>query len=297
MHAYPSIYGLGHKALDTFFAHPLVVQEKIDGSQFSFGVTLEGTLMARSKGKDLVIEHPEPMFTEAVATAVRLAPQLTPGWIYRAEYLRTPKHNTLAYGRIPAQHLMLFDVEIEPQAFLPPALLAQEAVQLGLEAVPTRYEGVLASAEQVRVLMAEESVLGNVAPEGLVLKAYGVYGSDKKTLMAKYVTEAFKERHQVEWKQSNPSRQDVVQAIVTSLKTEARWRKAIQHLRERGELTGSPKDIGPLLKEIEQDVHEEEAEAIAATLFKHAWPTIRRGVTAGFPQFYKDVLLDDAFQP
>lgn len=34
-HSYPSIYALGHRALGELFLDPVVVEEKVDGSQFS----------------------------------------------------------------------------------------------------------------------------------------------------------------------------------------------------------------------------------------------------------------------
>ena len=36
--SYPKVYQLGHKAVLDIFSGPVVIQEKIDGSQFSFGL-------------------------------------------------------------------------------------------------------------------------------------------------------------------------------------------------------------------------------------------------------------------
>jgi hypothetical protein len=50
-HSYPSIYNLGHRALTDLFSGGLVlVQEKVDGSQFSFGL-IDGVVRFRSKGR------------------------------------------------------------------------------------------------------------------------------------------------------------------------------------------------------------------------------------------------------
>ena len=40
--------------------------------------------------------------------------------------------------------------------------------------------------------------------------------------------------------------------LAEGLRTEARWRKAVQHLREEGRLERSPKDIGALLVELQE---------------------------------------------
>lgn len=42
MYSYPSIYAIGHKELDELFDDPVLVEEKVDGSQFSFSLTKEG---------------------------------------------------------------------------------------------------------------------------------------------------------------------------------------------------------------------------------------------------------------
>ena len=87
----------------------------------------------------------------------------------------------------------------------------------------------------------------------------------------------------------------MVQALTDRYRTQARWHKAVQHLREAGTLTDSPKDIGPLILEIPADVLKECEGEIKDTLFAWAWPHIRRGLTAGMPQWYKDLLTQSAF--
>lgn len=272
--SYPSIYNIGHKAAAELFDGPVVVEEKIDGSQFSFGVTEGGEVVARSKGKDLVIDAPEQMFARAVETVRALAPTLTPGWYYRGEYLQKPKHNSLAYARIPAQHIILFDVTTGVESWLPPAEKRAEAARIGLECAPVVYEGTIVTAEELLSLMREESVLGGTTPEGLVVKNYAKFGPDKKTLMGKYVT---------------------LEMLIDRYRTEARFAKAVQHLREAGTLEGSPRDIGALLKEVQRDVEKECADEIKDALYRWAWPQINRAVTGGLPQWYKDKLVNDQF--
>lgn len=293
IHSYPSIYNLGHRALDGLFDGPVLVEEKVDGSQFSFGV-IGGELKVRSKGKEMVVDAPEKMFGLAVETAVALAPDLRPEWVYRGEYLQKPKHNTLAYSRVPVRNVILFDICDGLESYLPPSAKAAEAARLGLECVPM-FEVEVTNLDALKALTERESCLGGATMEGVVLKNYTKFTEDKKVMMGKYVREAFKEAHALAWKASNPSRTDVVQMLITSLKTEARWEKAVQHLRESGVLTDSPQDIGPLLKEVPADILKECRDMIAEKLFEYAWPQIQRGVTAGFPQWYKDKLAAHAF--
>lgn len=288
--SYPEIHAVGHRAIKSIFDGPVVIEEKVDGSQFSMCRALNGDMLCRSKGKDIVIDAPEKMFNAAIETARCL--DLHPGWVYRGEYLRAPKHNTLAYDRIPAKHIILFDVMTGMEMYLTPAEKHIEARRLGLECVPTLHEGVInpeaislpALAEE---LLGRDSILGGVKVEGFVIKNYNQFTPDGKIAIAKHVSEAFKEKHLHEWKKSNPTQSDVVQHLVGELKTNARWQKAVQHLRDNGTLTETPKDIGALLKEVQADVLKEEESEIRDRLFKHFWPQIQRGIIAGLPEWYK----------
>src|SRR3990167_7209919 len=98
LYSYPSIYSIGHKAIEDLFSSPVLIEEKLDGSQFSMSL-VDGQLLCRSKNQQIVVDEPEKMFSKAIETAKSL--DLHPGWIYRCEYLRAPKHNTLAYDRVP----------------------------------------------------------------------------------------------------------------------------------------------------------------------------------------------------
>jgi len=295
--SYSSIFALGHRALGSdFLAGPVLVEEKIDGSQFSFGIDADGVLSCRSKGAEINVDAPEGMFARGVETAKALAPDLTPGWTYRGEYLQKPKHNTIAYARIPALHVILFDIDRGLQDYLNADEKRTEAGRLGLEVVPTFHEGPLDSLEALKALLERESCLGGAKPEGFVLKRYDRFGEDKKTLMAKYVTEAFKEVHAGEWKKSNPTPSDIITRIAEQHCTVARWQKAVQHLREAGTLDGSPRDIGALICEVPADVRKECEQEIRDALFAYAWPHISRKLTAGLPQWYKDELAQSAFQ-
>ena len=554
-HSYPSIFALGHRALAELLLDPVIVEEKIDGSQFSFGMfervavcdePPELVLQCRSKGAQLNIIAPEKMFIRAVDVVKELP--LTPGWTYRAEYLLKPKHNALAYDRIPEKHLMVFDINTGHEEYMPYDQKAAECARLGLETVPLVYEGMLDTFADFRSMLDRVSALGGQKIEGVVVKNYCVtpdqrtltadlhwtpvgdlsvgddliaftessvgrkgqryftpskvthaarsqaevfevvlsdgttlratgnhpflirssgkveyvwrevrqlkgneqirrilptwntdnsyeagyvagifdgeghmihrqssldrgvveigfsqlpgvvadttlqyltqmgctwsqskpgnsstnkyyltggkwfaikflgsvrprrllekvridalgctrtiapkfltivcvrsigiaeivelettsgtyltegfgshnsrFGPDKKVLMGKFVSEAFKEVHGAEWKVANPSKTDIVDKLIDTLRTPARWNKAVQHLRERGEITDSPRDIGFLIKEVQADVEKECMDLIAQKLAEWALPQIRRGVVRGLPEHYKEDLLKRQF--
>lgn len=298
LHSYPSIYNLGHKAVANLMQAPVYVQEKVDGSQFSFGLAEDGTVLTKSKGAVVYLETCDKLFKAAVEYANSIKDLLTPGYTYRGEVLCRPKHNTLAYDRVPKHNVILFDINSGEESYLPYSSVVAEAARLDLEVVPLLFEGMVSTVEHLRALLETVSVLGGQKIEGVVVKQIEtvMFALDKKALMGKFVSEAFKEIHGGEWRKNNPTQSDVIEKIALMFKTPARWDKSIQHLRDAGQLTDSPQDIGKLLKEINVDVLKECETEIREELFKAAWPKIARIITAGFPEFYKQKLMEKQFE-
>lgn len=294
LHSYPKVYAIGHRAVAGLFQGPVLVEEKIDGSQFSFG-TGNGQLKLRSKGAEIYVDNPEKMFSLGISTAQVLAPVLHDGWTYRAEYLQKPKHNCMKYERVPATNLVLFDINTGEEVYLTREEKEEEAARIGLEIVPVLYQGLVDSPETLYGLLNRDSILGGGKIEGIVVKNYNQFGVDKKVLMGKFVTEEFKETHSKEWKADNPNVGDVVDRIVATLRSEVRWAKSVARLKEEGKLENSPKDIGLILREIQNDIRAEELDFIQGKLLEYALPRILRASTGGFPEYYKKTLLESAF--
>ena len=148
-------------------------------------------------------------------------------------------------------------------------------------------------------MIKKESILGNVEMEGLVVKNYRqpfLLGGQPIPLMAgKYVSEKFKEVHQKSWKRDSTSK-GKFEVFKMSFRTEARWDKSIQHLRDSGELENSPRDIGKLIRAIKDDITEEEKDNIKEFLWKEFSPEVLRYATSKFPEYYKEKLLKAAFE-
>lgn len=294
IHSYPSVYALGHRAIPDVMSGNVVIEEKVDGSQFSMSVDENGELSCRSKGQELIVSHPEGMFKAGVDTALALKDQLKPGWIYRCEYLAKRKHNALAYERVPNKHIIVFDICKPGEVYMSPVEKSEEAARLGLECVPLYYAGPMPTIETLKAYLNIPSILGGQT-EGMVIKNYDRFTLEKKISIARFVREGFKELNASEWKKSNPSPSDFVQVLIVKYRTDARYMKALQHLRERGALTDTPKDIGFLVHEVEADVYADSHEDIRDSLFEHFWPTIKRGVCNGVPDWYKNHLAEQAF--
>lgn len=289
------VFNLGHRALEELFDGIVIVQEKLDGSQISWMWDEDGNLHVRSKKTVLHDEGgnyaTKGMFRAAVSHLATQAIPAPPGVIFRGEAFNSPKHNTLVYERVPQGYIVLFDVET-PNGF--EANIPGWANSMDVEATQ-EFTGVLSvlDVDELKQFVNEtESVLGGAMVEGVVLKNYGKANpiDYKYPLMGKYVREAFKEKHTREFRKANPTLDDTVQAIIESLNTERRFEKAVEHLRDEGRLQVAVQDIGPLMKEVKQDVMEEEREWILDQVAKFVLPKVERGIGRGLPEWYKDQL-------
>ena len=287
MHSYPSIYNLGHKAVADIFLDPVVVQEKIDGAQFSFGLYEGHGYKARSHKMDIDVDNPVKQFAVAVEYTKTLP--LLANRTYRAEVVA--QSNILKYQRQPKGSLILFDInDYGEEFYLRPEVVVVEAHRLGLEYVGALYEGMVSNYEDLKGFLDRESILGGPV-EGIVIKNYHRFGVDKHPLFAKWVRDEYKEAHKREWK-AGPS---VLEQIVATLRHERRWEKAIEHLRDEGRLQEAVQDIGPLIREVQDDILKEEVDWIKDKLFENAKKNILRGVSAGLPEWYKDKLVRSQF--
>ena len=241
------------------------------------------------------------MFSVAVSYVMSVEHLIQDNMVYYCEYLRTPKHNTLKYGRVPENNLALFGISDSfGRVFTGNHnTLAMKAHKLGIEPIPCL--SVTSRIQTIQDLMDyldRESVLGGCKIEGVVVKNYGkqfLLGGQPMPLMAgKFVSEAFKEVHQSRWKAENTGK-GKWETFCEGYRTEARWMKAVQHLRDAGKLVNDPRDIGLLIKEIQRDISEEEMETVKAFLWKEFGGELLRKSTGGFPEFYKRHLAERSF--
>lgn len=295
VHSYGKVYNIGHGAVKELFFDPVVVEEKIDGSQFSFGM-YDGELLCRSKNKQIEMDAPNNLFDVAVEVIKVLQGKLHDGWTYRCEYLRKPRHNAIAYGRVPLNHLVLYDIDTGLQNYVSPEVKALWAATLDIEPVPVILCDKVDSASELKELLDRESVLGGSKVEGIVCKNYERYCKDGKQMMGKYVSEEFKEHSKREWAKGNKSSADIKTEIGQAMRSERRWEKAIEHLRDEGSLENDPRDIGQLMHMVHQDVVDEEEGWIKDKLWEWCRKDVCRMAVRGLPEWYKERLLNSQFK-
>jgi len=294
---YSEIYQIGNRATRTLFSSAVVVQEKIDGSQFSFA-NIEGKLHCRSKNNAVGAGgNAEGMFGKAYSTAKAIfeTDTLPEGMVVRGEVLDKPLHNVLKYDRVPIGNIIVYDIEMPQRSgnYLRPGEMETKVESWGLEVVPLiAYQEL--TLDDFRGKLPEWleriSILGGAKIEGVVVKNYRERDQHDNILMGKFVSEKFKEKMDPDHIAKPIG--NAVQQILAGYQKEAIWQKAIQHLRDAGELKDEPKDIGRLVAEIKRDFRKENGEDVIEKLLKAYYGEVEAGILMGFPQWYKAKILE-----
>lgn len=292
--AFPKILAIGDKHISSLFDGEVEITEKVDGSQLGFG-KVDGELFVRSKGKEQDLDNPDMMFIKAVEYVKTIAERIPDNYTFYGEYLQKPKHNTLAYNGIPRNHIALFGVyNSETREHYGMDSIKGWADLFEVDAVPILYRGKCSPEFTLGLVKERTSYLGGQKIEGIVVKAYKSWmfmDQIPQTVMSgKYVTEEFKEVHVKNWKKENTGK-GKLEVAKAQYKSQARWNKAIQHLRDDGNLVGNPKDIGNLIKEVREDIIKEEKENIKDQLWEIFKNDFLGEATNGLPQWYKESLI------
>lgn len=294
--SYPKIFSIGTRYIKDIFDGDVYVEEKADGSQFCFG-SINGDLHMRSKGAVQYLAKPDAMFRQAVDYVAGL--DLPDRVVFYCEYLRTPKHNTLKYNRVPKNNLMLFGVsDVTGTVFCSRGSIETWSERLNIEPAPLLLFGQIKSIDELLDLLERESFLGGTKIEGVVVKNYAkefLLGGQPIPLMAgKLVSEAFKEVHRASWGKEHTGK-GRWEAFKDGFCTEARWQKVVQHLAEAGKLQHEPRDIGNLIKEVQRDIIDEETDYIKDFLFEEFGQEVLKRAISGFPDWYKKQLAERTF--
>lgn len=294
--SYSKILTLGSAYTENALVGEVIVQEKIDGSQFRFGISNEGELVIGSKAT--IIGHPDEnkMFKKGVEYILSIEDKIRKfpkNSYFFGEFLQKPNHNVLKYERVPKNNIVLFDAIIDG-SYSHRDMLNEYANMFEIDLIPELFKGIINLEQLKQIIENTNSYLCGELVEGVVIKNYKqtiLLGGNVFPLFTKYVRESFKERHRVEWKIS--SRKETIEEYIKSFKNEARWQKAILHLQEKGELEKSPKDIGKLILEIQHDIKTEEEENIKQFLYNRTIGDILRVSVSGVAEYYKDKLLEN----
>jgi hypothetical protein len=296
--------GVADNAIAELFNGFVEIEEKTDGSQFRIHIDPEGKATCGSRQMNFEEAGIDKNFLRGVDHIKNTANNVI-GIIPNtsidifAEILNSPHHNTLTYGRVPKNHIMLFDVLFNGKEWGDRNAKKSIAEALEVEIIPQLWKGNGSeiTKDLIDQLLLQESVLGKVTIEGIVFKNYSkFYNFDKYPFMAgkflcgKLVRQEFKEANREGWASKNGQ---TIPQLIESLRTEARFAKAVQHLKDRAELTNTMRDLPAVIKEIQKDVLEEEGERLKEIIWNKAWGEIRGGLAKGVPEFYKAQLAKE----
>ena len=310
--SYGKIYQHDHSQAQGLYKHNCLVQEKVDGSQFSFRV-VDNQLYMRSKNVPIYPGNVDKLFRPAVETVQRLFDEGLldgqdmvghEGATYRCETLCKPKHNTIEYDRVPRGNLVLFDIDVGNQLLLDIHAVKKYAQLLGIDVTPTlpiwNFSDEKSFTTLSFIIKDTESFLGGAKIEGAVIKpidtADYIFDPAGKIVMAKMISEGFAERNSEVWKAKEGSKnhhQSVLVNLAKSIGTERRYQKTVERLRDDGNYTNSVKDIGPAMKVLSIDIGIEEQEFIKEALWKTHKSGIIKAAVKGFPEWYKGLLESD----
>ncbi len=196
---FPKIFHIGEKFIENLFKGEVEITEKIDGSQFDFGINKDGIIVMRSKGQDLTYKDVPKMFEKAKNQVERLSSLLREKFrdvYFYCEFLSQPHHNVLKYKRIPKNNLYLFGVKKGQNFVSDFNELCKFADLLEIERPNLLYQKEVKNIKEIEKLLEKESCLGGVKIEGFVVKNYNepsIVGSLVIPIsMGKYVSEKFK---------------------------------------------------------------------------------------------------------
>lgn len=310
-----------HKILQSYdkvaigiYRGTILIEEKIDGSQFKILIRPDGTMEFNSHNSD--DGNPD---TKMFGVAIEQAKKIFEG--YRpledvtvfCEYLKSPKHNTLSYERVPLNNLIIFDVMVGGM-YIRRKLKEEFAEKHGLEIVPILYHGEASGvvdendpdrmSEDFKInLLKKTSALGHDEKakfkniEGFVVKNYDeVYdpkyvhdGNTHPWMCIKIVNEKFKENnHDI-----NPNRTNKFEELKANYRTEARMLKTIQRAKEEGLLKGDLSDLSILVPMVIQDIVDEEEDRIRDALYRIFGKEITANASKEMVPTYKKYLDDD----
>lgn len=300
MRSYQKIPGDHRKEIQDIWEGYLIVEEKVDGSQFRVEIDEKGMIYCGSHHQELNLT--DNQFKQAIDEAQKVFAGIKsdPNDIISifCEYLRKPKHNVIPYERVPNHNLAVFDVLIGGK-FLDRESKERFVFNVGLEVVPMLWRGEAKDfTDKVKnKLLETKSFLGHQKGydriEGIVIKNYNKYYDVNKypwlegtPMFTKIVNDDFKEKNKV----SHPKAGDKIETLKKSICTEARWIKAVQHCKERNELVGDMVDLQKLAPEIVRDLVEEEKEGLKEELWKLYGKQLTQASVKGLPQWYKERL-------
>lgn len=297
--SFAKIYTIGTPEVANLFDGYVEITEKIDGSQLCWGRTGLGVFVIRSKGtviyQDGAFVRPaDKLFKAAVDYLISIEDKILPNTYFYGECVSTNKHNTLTYGSVPRNNIVLYAAKTELGWLDDHEILQKVADSMGLDAVELLYAGEVKSFDDLKEFLNRDSYYGGTKIEGFVVKNFHQESCGySKECFGKFVSESFKEHNGANW--AKTKKDNSIIGFLDSFKNEVRWNKALTHMKEDGQYTGTLKDIATIIGRVHDDVLKEDEGMIKEKLYVLFIRQIKGASVRGLPEWFKEVLAKEAF--
>ena len=284
----------------------IIIQEKIDGSQFTVYKDESGKLHYYNKNKE--IGGQGKPFLNAYLSLQGKEDMFQEGLFYHGEAMTSRLTNTNEYERAAKCFWIIYEIVRTNNYVLTPEEMQKVLQDTPFETVRLIYDNKRDEKRDLKELVENimkkidngdngeheeetiKSCLGGI-PEGIVLKALNVLKKDKFSVTRyKFVRPAFSEaNHSKKKRLPQVSDTDFIFELGSIYNTDARFSKAVQHLQEKDKWneTNINRNISLLVGELDEDLLKEELEEIKTQLFIRYWPEISKAARQGLTDFLK----------
>ena len=302
MNKYPKVLHVGAPLVATIFDDEVEISEKADGSQCRINLTDEYAMVCSKNqcpadGGMFSIAHEQGDRIWSETDWKQFGEEVT----LFCEFLKSEKHNTIKYDRVPKNHLYLFGAIVD-DVHMKTGDLREIAAVVEVDPPNIMYEGKVDSAEELKEFMTHDSYLGGSKVEGVVIKNYNrtydplqVHSQEfiGYPVAAKFVREDFKAANMKNW--NLQTRVSCVDAVVERYFTGERFQKSIQHLGDEGKITYTKKDLQYLIPEFFNDLVDEKKEAMTNMIMAEVFKTIKKRADGFVVKAWIDHLTERQF--
>ena len=217
------------------------------------------------------------------------------------EFLKSPKHNTISYGRVPLNNLYLFGALVDG-VHMQTDDLFEIAKVIEIDPPNIMYVGKVESAEELKAFMTHQSYLEGSVVEGVVIKNYHRTYDPLQVhsqafigypMCAKYVREDFKRDNAKQW--NTIDRKKGVDAIVEMFFTGERFLKTVQHLKDEGKIDYQKSDLKYLIPEFFGDLMDEKKEEMTRMIMAEVFKTVKKRSNGYVVKSWVDHLTERQF--
>lgn len=285
----PKWNGLVHLSRAQDLSGDWFIEEKYDGSSL---MVFNGEFYNRTLLDERLKYSSNSAFSRTVAALQNI--ELNPNYAYYGEAFRNAYHNYISYGRMPRHYFMCYDIfDVSGGRWLTRQELEYECAARTLECARVLASGIsgdITLNDVVAEIMSNlpESSLGGKM-EGIVIKMVDRevirgYKKERDDL----VEAVNSGKLHAKFANLDISADNFLSQLGLLFATEARRRKAIQHIDERGE---SPSKC-TLSAELDADFDREYKNEIMEYLYNELGPVIKHHAQHGLTHI--DAVINDA---